>query len=97
MVGVAKKARDLRTKRHIKVDDAAAVIAAFQWWANRPPAGSSATQWAQDVAEMIFAKWSDSPVVLRVDQSTGRVGFANTHVPDPLQHAHEEPNRSGPS
>jgi hypothetical protein len=28
MVGVAKKARDLRTKRHIKVDDAAAVIAA---------------------------------------------------------------------
>ena len=35
-----KKGRDLRTKRHIKVDDAAAVIAAFQSWANRPPAGS---------------------------------------------------------
>jgi hypothetical protein len=80
--GVAKKkGRDLRTKRHIKVDDAAAVIAAFQSWANRPPAGSPGAQWAQDVAAMIFEKWSDSPVVLRVDDEfAGALINANTDV-----------------
>lgn len=79
--GVAKKGRDLRTKRHIKVDDAAAVIAAFQSWTNRPPAASPGTQWAQDVAEMIFQKWSESPVVLRVDDEfAGALINANTDV-----------------
>jgi hypothetical protein len=29
---------------------------------------------------------SRHPVVLRIDQDDGGVGFANTHVPDPLQH-----------
>ncbi|MDV3136369.1 hypothetical protein [Mycobacterium sp. 29Ha] len=78
---MAKKARDQRTKRRIKVDDAAAVIAAVQWWASRPPAANPGTQWAQDVAEMIFEKWSDSPVVLRVDDEfAGALMNANTDV-----------------
>jgi hypothetical protein len=76
-----KKGRDLRTKRHVKVDDAAKVIAAFQWWANRPRAGDPGTRWAQDVAAMIFEKWSDSPVVLRVDDEfAGALINANTDV-----------------
>jgi hypothetical protein len=78
---VAKKARDLRTKRHIKVDDAATVIAAMQSWANRPPASNPSTQWAQDVAKFVFAQWSDSPVVLRVDSEfAGALMNANTDV-----------------
>ncbi len=78
---MAKKARNSRTKRRIKVDDATAVITAFQWWANRPPSPNPGTQWAQDVAEMIFEKWSDSPVVLRVDgEFAGALMSANTDV-----------------
>lgn len=86
---MAKKARDLRTKRHIKVDDAAALIAAFQAWARRPPAQSRATQWTQDparqwteaVAELIFEQWTESPVVLRVDDEfAGALINANTDV-----------------
>ncbi|EHB46371.1 hypothetical protein [Mycolicibacterium vinylchloridicum] len=83
---MAKRGRALRTKRHIKVDDAATVIGAFRWWANRPPTGNAGDQWAQDVAKMILEKWSGSPVVLRVDDEfAGALINANTDaelVPD---------------
>lgn len=78
---MTRKARDLDAKRRIKVDDAAAVIAAFRWWANLPPSRNPGRQWAQDVAEMMFEKWSDSPVVLRVDDEfAGALVSANTDV-----------------
>lgn len=98
---MGKRARDLRTKRHIKVDDAAALIAAFQTWANRPApargvatqwtqASTSTTQWTQAVAELVFEQWTDSPVVLRVDDEfAGALINANTDVelvPDWLTH-----------
>ncbi|MBY0291288.1 MAG: hypothetical protein K2X52_29735 [Mycobacteriaceae bacterium] len=78
---MGKKARDLRSKRHIKVDDAATVIAGFKSWTNRPPTHDPGTQWAQDVAELIFEQWSESPVVLRVDDEfAGALMNANTDV-----------------
>jgi hypothetical protein len=59
MVGAAKKARDLLTKRHIR----------------------STRRRAQDVAEMVFAPWSDTPVVLRLDdQFAGALMKANSDV-----------------
>lgn len=68
MAAMGKRARlDRRSKRHIKVDDAADVVAGLRLWAsgggNRGPAG----RWAGAAAAAMMTRWDTSPVVLRVD------------------------------
>jgi hypothetical protein len=91
MLCVGKRARlDRRSKRHIKVDDAADVITGLHTWASRDPrALSERGRWIQAVAGLVAEQWDDSPVVLRVDSEfAGALMNSNTDVelvPDWLQ------------
>ncbi len=80
-MGKGDRLRDRRTKGHVKVDDAAAVIAAVQAWASQARETGPRGQWMQDVAGFVFDKWADSPVVLRVDSEfAGALMNSNTDV-----------------
>jgi hypothetical protein len=80
-VGKSARLRDRRTKRHIKVDDAATVIAAVQSWASRPPLTDPRHEWVRDIARFMFDQWAESPVVLRVDtEFAGALMNSNTDV-----------------
>ena len=80
-VGKSARLRDRRTKRHIKVDDAATVIAGVQSWASRPPLTDPRDEWVRDIARLMFDQWAESPVVLRVDtEFAGALMNSNTDV-----------------
>ena len=71
-----------RSKRRIKVADAAEVVAALQSWARQDHgAGSAPDQWIQAAAGLMVERWADSPVVLRVDvEFAGALMNSNTDV-----------------
>jgi hypothetical protein len=84
-VGRGKRARlaDRRSKRDIKVDDAAEVVSALEVWANegRSLRPGSAGAWIQSAARFVYDKWVDSPVALRVDNEfAGALVNSNTDV-----------------
>ncbi len=65
---MGKRARlDRRSKRHIKVDDAAELIAAVRLWAEGGGTRGQTGRWAREAASAMLARWDSSPVVLRVD------------------------------
>lgn len=80
-MGKASRLRDRRSANHIKVDDAAAVIAGLQSWATQPRQTGPRGEWMRDVARFTFDRWVDSPVVLRVDgEFAGALLNSNTDV-----------------
>lgn len=65
---MGKRARlDRRSKRHIKVDDAADVVAALQLWASGGGTRGPAGRLARAAAAAMKNRWDSSAVVLRVD------------------------------
>lgn len=70
-----RKSRDLRSKRHVKVFDAAQVIQMAERWAGlasaqRPPAAPRLApddRLAAEVARCMLGEWQQTQVVLRVD------------------------------
>ncbi|WP_166904751.1 hypothetical protein [Mycobacterium sp. DL440] len=88
---MGKRARlDRRSKRHIKVDDAAEVITGLHAWAERDQRLlSEGGRWIASVAGLMEEQWTASPVVLRVDgEFAGALMNSNTDVelaPDWLQ------------
>lgn len=65
---MGKRARlDRRTKRHIKVDDAADVVAALRLWAGGGGTRGADGQWMRAATTAMLRRWDASPVVLRVD------------------------------
>jgi hypothetical protein len=82
VVGKRSRLADGHSKRNIKVDDAAEVIAAVQSWA-RPKSGPGGPigEWMQSVAGFMVDKWASSPMVLRVDSEfAGALMNSNTDV-----------------
>lgn len=68
MAAMGKRARlDRRSKRHIKVDDAADVVAGLRLWAGGGGTRGPAGRWAGAAAAAMMTRWDTSPVVLRVD------------------------------
>ncbi|GAT10199.1 uncharacterized protein RMCN_3332 [Mycolicibacterium novocastrense] len=68
MNAVGKRARlDRRSKRHIKVDDAADVVAALRLWAGGGGTRGPDGQWMRAATTAMLNRWDASPVVLRVD------------------------------
>ncbi|MBN3508320.1 hypothetical protein JYB55_05640 [Mycolicibacterium septicum] len=88
---MGKRARlDRRSRRHIKVDDAAEVITGLHTWAGRDQRPlSEGGRWIASVAGLMEEQWMASPVVLRVDSEfAGALMNSNTDVelvPDWLQ------------
>ncbi|MEH3134111.1 MAG: hypothetical protein PGN30_03855 [Mycolicibacterium neoaurum] len=65
---MGKRARlDRRSKRHIKVDDAADVVAGLRLWAGGGGTRGPAGRWAGAAAAAMMTRWDTSPVALRVD------------------------------
>ena len=65
---MGKRARlDRRSKRHIKVDDAADVVAALRLWAGGGGTRGPDGQWMRAATTAMLTRWDASPVVLRVD------------------------------
>lgn len=65
---MGKRARlDRRSKRHIKVDDAADVVAALRLWAGGGGTHGPAGRWAGPATAAMMTRWDTSAVVLRVD------------------------------
>lgn len=58
---------DRRSKRHIKVDDAADLVAGLRLWAGGGGTRGPAGRWAGAAAAAMMNRWDASPVVLRVD------------------------------
>lgn len=65
---MGKRARlDRRSKRHIKVDDAADVVAALRLWAGGGGTRGPEGRWMRAATTAMMTRWDTSPVVLRVD------------------------------
>lgn len=64
---MGKRARlDRRSKRHIKVDDAADVVAALRLWAGGGGTRGPDGRWVRAATTAMLTRWDASPVVLRV-------------------------------
>ncbi|GAA2401398.1 hypothetical protein [Mycolicibacterium llatzerense] len=69
---MGKRARlDRRSKRQIKVDDAADLIAGVRFWADGGGTRGQEGDWAREVAGAMMPRWEASEVVLRVDPDFG--------------------------
>ncbi|TXI56302.1 hypothetical protein [Mycolicibacterium mageritense] len=65
---MGKRARlDRRSKRHIKVDDAAGLIGGLRWWASGGGKRGPEGDWARAATTAMLTRWDTSGVVLRVD------------------------------
>ncbi|WP_139334817.1 hypothetical protein [Mycobacterium colombiense] len=65
---MGKRARlDRRSKRHIKVDDPADVVAALRLWAGGGGTRGPDGQWMRAATTAMLDRWDASPLVLRVD------------------------------